>query len=90
VAVASTQGGAGASNVVLGGAPLCVGAPLLRVGFGQVGPNTTMAFLEPGSWTPAAAPWFAAVGSLYAQAYVAQPGGPQNSGLTNAIRLGLR
>ena len=88
--MASTQGGAGASNVVLGGAPLCVGAPLLRVGFGQVGPSTTMAFLEPGSWTPAAAPWFAAVGSLYAQAYVAQPGGPQNSGLTNAIRLDLR
>jgi hypothetical protein len=90
VAVASASGGPGISNVVLGGAPLCVGAPVLRVGFGQLSANATIGFLEPGEWTPAAAPLFAAIGSLHAQAYVAQPGGLQNAGLTNAIGLELR
>jgi hypothetical protein len=85
--LASLMGDPNGCGPSLGGMPLCLCGSLYRVGFGQLGPTDTVRFVDLPTMHPLAQRLFAQVGSVYLQAHVAAPGGPQFAGLTNAVRL---
>lgn len=87
--LASLMGNGGGCGPVLGGMPLCLCGALHRAAFGQLGPADTLAFVDLPALHPLAQRLFSQIGSVYLQAYVAEPGGTQHAGLTNAVRLDL-
>lgn len=89
IVLASLAGNGGGCGPVLGGMPLCLCGPLHRAAFGQLGPADTLAFIDLPALHPLAQRLFSQLGSVYLQAYVAEPGGIQNAGLTNAVQLDL-
>ena len=87
VVVGSLTPDVSGTGPIIGGMQLCLTGSLARVAFGQVGANTTLEFVEPGTWAPSAAALFGVAQTVYLQGFVAEPGGAV--GFTNAIHWDL-